>query len=159
MSKYYHLFLDDDPKRIPHKLSWIELPPVEWTIVRNYKDFINTIKQNGIPASISFDHDLDDSAYKEYFRANESDKIINYNNIKEPTGMHCADWLVNYCVDNCIPLPPYYMHTLNYMGAANIYRVMENGRKYLMSFTIQDMTSEEKSAWRDRMKKRKEANE
>lgn len=127
----YNLFLDDDPGRIPHKLSWIELPLVEWTIVRNYNDFVNIIATNGLPSIISFDHDLGDGAYKEYFRAHHSDKTINYDNIKEKTGYDCAKFVANYCVDNNKPLPVYYVHSMNGMGALNICSILESARKVI----------------------------
>lgn len=131
MSKHYNLFLDDDPSRIPHKLAWIDLPPVEWTIVRNYTDFVETIKRDGVPAIVSFDHDLGDTAYKEYFRAKDSDKTIRYENIKEMTGFHAAQWLAQYCIDNGIAIPLYYIHTLNHMGFMNIHSVLESARKVM----------------------------
>jgi len=127
--KYYNLFLDDDPRRIPHQLKWIELPPVQWTIVRNYNDFVATIERDGLPNMVSFDHDLSDMAYKEFHRANNSDKIINYSNIPEKTGMDCARWLANYCIDKRLLIPIYYIHTLNGPGAANIFSVLEGARK------------------------------
>ena len=134
-TKYYNLFLDDDPNRIPHQLTWIDLPPVEWTIVRNYDDFVAIIQRQGVPATVSFVHDLGDSAYKEYFRAKDSDKTICYANIRERTGYDCAKWLANYCVDNGIPVPPYYIHTLNPMGAMNIFSVLESARKVMADET------------------------
>jgi len=127
--KSYNLFLDDDPNRIPHKLSWIELPLVEWVIVRNYNDFVATILRDGVPKRISFDHDLGDTAYQEFHRANNSDKTIQYENIEEKTGYHAAKWLANYCVDNKIPIPEYYIHTLNPMGGMNISSILESARK------------------------------
>ncbi len=129
--KYYHLFLDDDPKRIPHLLTWIELPPVEWTIVRNYDDFVKTILRDGVPATVSFDHDLASEHYAEYFRAKDTDKTINYENLKEKTGYDCAKWMANYCVEHKCQIPPYYVHTLNYMGKLNIISVMESAKELL----------------------------
>jgi len=129
--KHYNLFLDDDPNRIPHKLSWIDLPLVEWVIVRNYNDFVAVILRDGVPQIISFDHDLGDTAYQEFHRANNSDKTVNYENIDEKTGFHAAQWLANYCVDNKIPIPQYYTHTLNPMGAMNIRSILESARKAL----------------------------
>ena len=58
----YHLFLDDARK--PSDVKWIELPLVNWTIVRNYKEFVETIIKNGIPTTISFDHDLSMADYE-----------------------------------------------------------------------------------------------
>ena len=129
---YYNLFLDDDPKRIPHKLTWIELPPVEWVIVRNYKDFVDTILRDGVPERISFDHDLADQHYQEFHRANNSDKKFNYENVTEKTGYDCAKWLANHCVENNIKIPQYYVHTMNPMGAANIFSILESARKVML---------------------------
>ena len=55
---YYNLFLDDE--RFPCKVSWINLPPVQWEIVRNYSQFIQIITERGLPEHISYDHDLSD---------------------------------------------------------------------------------------------------
>jgi hypothetical protein len=55
-----------------------------WSIVRSYDQFIEWINQNGLPNLISFDHDLGDVKDNDY----------------EYTGMDCAKWLVDYCLDN-----------------------------------------------------------
>ena len=57
------LFLDD--LRNPKDVIWVNLPEVEWTVVRNYDDFVNTIIDKGVPTRISFDHDLADEHYRE----------------------------------------------------------------------------------------------
>lgn len=128
---YYNLFLDDDPSRIPHELTWIELPLVEWIFVRSYDEFVNYIKANGIPAHVSFDHDLGETAYQEFHRAFHSDKIINYDNIKDKTGYDCAKWLAELCIDRKVSLPQYYVHTLNPIGRQNIVSILESARKML----------------------------
>ena len=69
-----------------------------WTIVRSYNEFVEWIKQHGLPAVISFDHDLDDSL----------------------SGMDCAKWLVDYCLNNGKLLPKYAVHSANPPGAENI---------------------------------------
>ena len=129
--KKYNLFLDDDPRRIPHQLPWISLPNVEWVIVRNYNEFIEIITKEGLPEVISFDHDLDQTAYDEYFRAESTDHIINYNNIKEKTGYHTAKWLANHCITNNIDIPQYYIHTRNSYGHMNIFFILETARKII----------------------------
>ena len=128
---YYNLFLDDDPTRIPHKLTWIELPLVEWTIVRSYDEFVNYINVHGIPARVSFDHDLGTTAYQEYSRAINSNGVINYDNIKERTGMECAKFLAEQCVEKGVPIPDYFIHTLNPIGKENIRSILESARKVL----------------------------
>lgn len=135
MGKYYNLFLDDDPKRIPHQLTWIKLPHYEWTIVRNYEDFVNTILRDGVPNCVSFDHDLCQEHYDEYSWAHDKNSptcgTIRYELFTVKCGYDCAKWLANYCIDNKHSLPLYYVHTLNGVGAANIFKVMENARTLL----------------------------
>lgn len=62
----YNLFLDD--VRIPKEaFGYMHLPiyiSVDWIVVRNYNDFVKQIKENGIPHTISFDHDLAEIHYK-----------------------------------------------------------------------------------------------
>lgn len=129
----YNLFLDDDPNRIPGQLPWIELPLVEWTFVRSYKQFVDTIKQKGVPVIVSFDHDLADEHYQEYFRVHETKGVekIRYDKLEEKTGYHCAKWLANHCVNNNIPIPLYYLHTRNGYGAKNIASILESARKVI----------------------------
>lgn len=73
---------------------------LEWTIVRDYLQFTSWITKNGLPELISFDHDL-----------GEAD---------EHTGMDCAKWLVNYCLDNNLALPKWAVHSANPAGYDNI---------------------------------------
>jgi hypothetical protein len=47
----------------------------------------------------------------------------------EKTGRDAALWLANYCVDNGIPIPVYYVHTLNPDGGANIVSILESAKK------------------------------
>ena len=129
----YNLFLDDDENRIPQKLHWIELPFVNWIIVRTYDEFINCITNHGLPVMISFDHDLADNHYKEYHRANESAKKLDYNNYKEKTGYHCAQWLAQHCIDNKLGLPVCFVHSMNYMGKENIISVLESAKRFMES--------------------------
>jgi hypothetical protein len=103
-----------------------------WVIVRTYTEFVNCITKYGVPKlGIAWDHDLNDADYAEYHRAHSSDKTINYNNIKERTGYHCAQFLAEHCISNNIPIPEYYVHSMNYMGKQNIISVLESAKKVL----------------------------
>jgi hypothetical protein len=128
-NKYYSLFLDDE--RMPKDVTWIELPLVAWVIVRNYNDFVRVIEQNGVPQIVSFDHDIGIEHYQEYNRAHNSDKKIRYETFTEKTGFDCAKWLANYCVDKNLPVPVYYLHTMNGIGALNIQSILESARKVI----------------------------
>ena len=124
----YSLFLDD--QRTPDQVSWIKLPNTDWTIVRNYDEFVNEILTNGLPEFISFDHDLSLSDAKVYCKnLRENKKIINYSDYKEKTGYDCAKWLVSYCQNNRLAVPLYAVHSMNPIGKENIEFYIENYTK------------------------------
>ena len=140
LSTKYALFLDDE--RIPSNVTWVKLPLVEWVVVRNYNEFCECITRYSIPSMIAFDHDLSDCAYQEYHRAKAENRPINYNNYKEKTGFHCAQWLANYCVDNNLPIPVYYTHTLNGDGALNIASILESAKRFMFNRTEEKKRNE-----------------
>jgi hypothetical protein len=127
----YHLFLNDSHQ--PEDIKWIELPQVEWVIVRTYEEFVETIEKRGMPCIISFDHDIYPEHYAEYTAAHDerslSKGIIRYPIFKEKTGYDAALWLANYCVDREMPIPLYYIHTLNPIGRMNIFSILESARQ------------------------------
>jgi hypothetical protein len=130
------LFLDDfrDPKDaitlVPsnyNKFYWEN----DWDVVRNYGEFVDYIEENGLPEFISFDHDLGDTAMEEYFNNVVTNGTIDYDNIKEKTGLDCAKFLVEYCADENQPLPEYLVHSANPAGKQNIISFLENAKKHL----------------------------
>lgn len=64
--------------------------------VKTYNEFVNYIKQNGVPQFISFDHDLSKTSLP-----------------TDPKGFDCAKWLVSYCKQNGIKMPMTYVHSAN----------------------------------------------
>lgn len=124
---YYNLFLDDE--RNPKDVTWEELPPVDWFIVRNYTQFVEFIEKYGLPARISFDHDLGESSYVEFQRAHSNNKPIDYSNITEKTGYHCCKWLIEYCLERNESLPDIFIHSMNYMGRDNIQSLIDSYRR------------------------------
>ena len=129
----YNLFLDD--LRFPEDVKWVKLPSVQWEIVRDYNQFVEIIQKKGVPRMVSFDHDLADEHYKEFFACNKEGVInkgkIRYEKLTEKTGYHCAMWLSQFCVDKGLPLPLYYLHSMNGPGCQNIFSVMESARKVI----------------------------
>ena len=111
----YNLFLDD--VRQPHQVTWLDLPLVEWKIVRSFDQFITYIKLHGVPQTVAFDHDLDPKHYtqSDAFWSNDPDAHIG-----EPTGMDCVKWLVEFCHEHNHAFPTYYLHTLNDAGKKNM---------------------------------------
>lgn len=121
------LFLDDI--RQPETCATYMLSPeiyVEesWDVVRDYKQFVNYIEENGVPDVISFDHDLADIHY-------DPTTWTESFSYKEETGYDCAKWLCNYCVKNGILLPEFYVHSMNPIGKENIQKCLESCRKYI----------------------------
>ena len=111
----YNLFLDD--VRNPNKF----LKDVRtWIVARNYSEFTETIRRNGLPKFISFDHDLADEHYTQH--------STDYRGCKEKTGYHCALWLIEYCMSLSESLPEWQVHSMNPVGKMNIKLVLEAQR-------------------------------
>lgn len=112
-------------------MTWVELPLVSWTIVRNYDEFVRVVMANGMPNRVSFDHDL----AEEHYRPSMYNPDRHYNNyydngtFKEKTGFHCAKWLVEYCIKKGLPFPEYFVHTMNPIGRENIVSYIESFKR------------------------------
>jgi hypothetical protein len=123
MEKKY-LFLDDIRNPI-EAYSYTNYTPFisnEWHIVRTYDEFTQYISDNGLPDFISFDHDLGEISYNTFWN---DDTII-----EEKTGMDCAKFLIDYCIDNNKTLPQYYVHSMNPVGKRNIINILSNFSKF-----------------------------
>lgn len=113
MISKYNLFLDD--YRYPNDVTWANLPiDQHYSVVRNYKEFVDLITLRGVPKFVCYDHDLADC-----------------DNIIEMTGFDCAKWLVAYCFDRNIKHPPYVVHSLNPEGKKNIEAYINSYNKTL----------------------------
>ena len=105
------LWLDD--YRTPSK-DWVRMfSPiginVETHWVKNYKEFVQWITKKGLPDGICFDHDLG------------GDK----------SGFDCAKWLVSYCLERNIDIPPYGIQSANPVGKDNIHSLFKSYSKSL----------------------------
>lgn len=122
----YNLFLDD--MRVPEKVTWVILPSVEWKIVRNYADFCWFIEKYGLPNVVTFDHDLSLEDADTFVSSGR--KVVDYNQYREKTGLHCAKFLIDYCVKNGKPLPEWYVHSKNPVGKERIEQELEAYNMY-----------------------------
>lgn len=96
----WNLFLDDE--RIPPKNE-------NWYIARNVDQAINQIMSRGLPAFISFDHDLGEN---------------------EETGYDFVKWLIEYHIYYDIkPTFRYHIHSQNPIGSENIRSYIENYKR------------------------------
>ena len=92
-------------------MTWVELPLVEWLVVKNYDAFVKAILAFGIPKRVSFDHDL------ACFDADGN----------EMTGKNAVDYVIGYCLDNDKPFPKsWYVHSDNTNGRQNIIGAITN---------------------------------
>lgn len=131
--KKYKIFLDDI-RELKDAWAYTGFTPFlkeKWIIVRNYNEFISLIeskyKENYFPEFIAFDHDLADEHYapEEYW----GDKYKEWSktkNFQEKTGLDCAKWLIDFCMDNKIKLPEYIVHSMNPVGKKNIESLLNN---------------------------------
>lgn len=77
--------------------------------VTTYHEFVDWINKKGLPTEIGFDHDLGDNS---------------------KSGMDAAKWLVDYCMDNDVDIPEYFIQSANPVGRENIEGLLENFKNY-----------------------------
>ena len=98
----------------------------DWVIARTYEEFVKCITKLGLPDVVSFDHDLDDEHIKHYFMVTQDTGIIEYGNLKEKTGKHCAEYLAQEWVKQNKPKPiKTFVHSANYWGQIEIKKVLK----------------------------------
>ena len=106
------LFLDDE--RNPIDVFWNGniYNESDWYIVRNYEEFVHHITKNGLPSLISFDNDLA-QVYE---------------------GIDCAKWLIDYCINNKLPICNYLVHSKNPVAKERISTLLEWTKKNYDNF-------------------------
>ena len=126
-----HIYLDD--VRTPNEEGWI--------VVRNYEEFVDAVTKIGLEniEVVTLDHDLGDTAMQEYFNNVSPNYKLDYDNIKEKTGLDCAKWLIDHYLDKYnteesrkekrdsgIIFPKVFTHSANPIGSANIMGYVNN---------------------------------
>lgn len=118
------LWLDDI--RCPYEKKWKTLifdnfkikdlnGPFHIHWLKNYNEFVNEIEKNGLPFKIYFDHDLGDELGDD-----------------SKTGYDCAKYLINYCLDNKLDIPKFYIQSANPAGKENIEKLLNNYHKFFI---------------------------
>lgn len=94
----------------------------EWTVVRNYEEFVETVSSIGLDNidMISLDHDLDKSSTDHYFNHVKKYYEIDYNQIKEKTGLDAVKWLTAHSSESGKEIPQCYIHSHNPIGSGNM---------------------------------------
>ena len=117
--KLYSIYLDDVRTPITSNIRWV--------IVRSYDEFVSKINELGLEniKLISLDHDLGDTAIKEWHNNVYHNFTLDYNNITEKTGMDCTKWLVEKWMDGA-PVCEVKVHSANAIGSANMMGYINN---------------------------------
>ena len=93
----------------------------DWVIVRNYEDFVDYIKENGLPDIISFD----DLTHTRLTTSDVWEKRYDTLHDGEETGADCAKFLYSFCRKHETELPIYYIHTMNIVEVDNILNALK----------------------------------
>ena len=109
------LWLDDVRDPFDREVKWTAFSPVPFDTVvwvKSYYEFCEYIKNEGVPYAICFDHDLgeDSNGY---------------------TGKDCANFLVEYCMDNNQNIPFFSSQSSNPAGKENIIKLLEQARRII----------------------------
>jgi hypothetical protein len=116
MTKKY-IYLDDN--RTPFSSDWI--------VVRNYDEFVKTVESIGFSniELVSLDHDLGDTAIKEWYTNTKKNGVLDYSNIEEKTGFDCVKWMVEKWMDG-EPVFEASVHSANPVGSQNMISYINN---------------------------------
>jgi hypothetical protein len=118
-----NIFIDD--QRWPTTVDWVDFDynSTNWLIARTFEQFVDLVESQSFDI-ISFDHDLDRSSTFECIRCGSKEEPFNYDNVKEKTGYHCAQYLKKWCAKNGKSIPKYLVHSLNPKGRENIINLL-----------------------------------
>lgn len=126
------LWLDD--YRNPMENDWLIFSPigpvVEVYWVKSFYEFTNWITKNGLPDGICFDHDLGKNTEIELRNNGFSKKEARRLKGEEKSGYDAAKWLVDYCINNKMQLPPFTSQSANPTGRENIESLLNNFKKF-----------------------------
>lgn len=128
----YNLFLDDvrnpeDAWLYDENAKLIKLSRIyDWTVVRNYDEFVSTLQSLGLPHAVSFDHDLHFEHMRHYLNVTQLTGVFEYDNMKHKTGLACASYLTDLCRKMNTKLPAWYVHSANEVGRHNIKKFLRN---------------------------------
>lgn len=129
----YNLLLDDfrTLDEVKKYTSFENVPNNQWILCLNYNEFVDCIQKNGLPEFICFDHDLHDQHYNSNtYNAEKNVWEVDYNKYTEKTGLDCAKFIVELCMDKKLALPNYLVHSMNPNGKLNIISYLESYIKH-----------------------------
>ena len=139
MKKRILLWLDD--VRNPVERDWLVFSPIGRDVdvvwAKSYFEFTTWIEKNGLPDAICFDHDLGEDESIERVKRGFSKRQARILKKEAKSGMDCAKWLVEYCIDNKLSLPKYNIQSANPVGKENIDSLLKNFTKRNIQHGVQ----------------------
>ena len=130
------LFLDDCRDPFDKEVDWMIFSPIGRDVdvvwVKSYDEFTKWIIINGLKnVAICFDHDLGEDVAIARVKKGMSKRQAIILKRETMSGMDCAKWLVEYCYENKVPLPPYAIQSANPVGRENIDSLLKNYIKHV----------------------------
>lgn len=125
------LWLDDI--RNPFLADWLmqyvpefdeDRENVVW--VKNYNEFIDWITENGLPHKIAFDHDLGEDVAISLVESGMNKKKARMVKRESKSGFDAAKFVMNFCLDNDLPVPEIVSQSANPTGRENILKLLSN---------------------------------
>jgi hypothetical protein len=143
----YNLFLDDIRNPVGKDLYYLDQDEIKfyetnnWIVIRNYDNFVNHIIKYGLPKIVSFDVDLQEIHYK--IGRKNGFSVFNIEDYEKEginkTGVHCTQFIIDYCKDNDHKLPTPYIHSQNPAGSQEIRVRLNNFIKRSIKPTHQNV--------------------
>ena len=87
--------------------------------IKSYDEFVRFILSNGLPSAICLDYDLSKAPNNKI-----SGQETMCDKVETKTGLDCAKWLVEYCNEQGIDIPPYGIQTSNLEGKMKIESIL-----------------------------------
>ncbi len=114
------LWLDDCRDPFDGKNDWLRYSPIGRNVdviwLQTVDEFFCYIDNYGLPDAVCFDHDLGEDSYD------------------ERNGYDCAKYMVDYCLNHSLDIPPYSIQSSNPVGKENIRKLLENYHKYYFKY-------------------------
>lgn len=130
------LWLDDIRDPNDQEVDWMVFSPIGRDVdivwVKNYDQFCNHIRFNGLPDGICFDHDLGEDESLSRVSRGMNKKVSRRLKKESKSGFDCAKFLVDYCLDRNLSIPPYNIQSANPVGKENINGLLKSYERFFL---------------------------
>jgi hypothetical protein len=102
----------------------LKIPRGSWKIVRNYDQFVFSIKNHGVPTHVSFDNDLCPNHYEIFIKAASEGGFLDWQFVQPKMGLHALEFLIDFCNKEKIEIPIIYIHTANHLAREEMQNIL-----------------------------------